>query len=113
MDFFIEKKGSLETVQGIIFLDQNGVLVETEPRKPPEELDAIPWPDITLTNDYKHYGLLPILTGRGCPFGCTFCYEGANAKRVRGKGWQEFGYDPDPRTDRSRNQAPPLVGPTQ
>ena len=37
----------------------------------------------------------------------------ANAKRVRGKGWQEFGYDPDPRTDRSRNQAPPLVGPTQ
>lgn len=37
----------------------------------------------------------------------------ANAKRVRGKGWQEFGYDPDPRTDSTRNQAPPLVGPTQ
>ncbi len=36
-----------------------------------------------MTNDYKHYALLPILTGRGCPFGCTFCYEGANAKRVR------------------------------
>lgn len=37
----------------------------------------------------------------------------ANAKRVRGKGWQEFGYDPDPRTDLTRNQAPPLVGPSQ
>lgn len=37
----------------------------------------------------------------------------ANARRVRGKGWQEFGYDPDPQTDRTRNQAPPLVGPTQ
>ncbi len=37
----------------------------------------------------------------------------ANAKRVRGKGWQEFGYDPDPQKDRTRNQAPPLVGPRQ
>ena len=37
----------------------------------------------------------------------------ANANRVRGKGWQEFGYDPDPRTDPTRNQAPPLVGPSQ
>lgn len=35
----------------------------------------------------------------------------ANARRVRGKWWQEFGYDPDPRTDRARNEAPPLIGP--
>ncbi|MBI4857952.1 MAG: B12-binding domain-containing radical SAM protein [Acetobacterium woodii] len=83
MDLFIEKKGALNDIQGIIFRDEDGKLVETEPRKPPEDLDNIPWPDITLTNDYKYYGLLPILTGRGCPFGCTFCYEGANAKRVR------------------------------
>ncbi|MDP2844150.1 MAG: cobalamin-dependent protein, partial [Acetobacterium sp.] len=83
MEYFIKKKGALELIQGIIYLDQNGSLVETPSRKPPEDLDDIPWPDITLTNDYKHYGLLPILTGRGCPFGCTFCYEGANAKRVR------------------------------
>jgi outer membrane protein len=34
----------------------------------------------------------------------------ANARRVRGKGWQEFGTDPDPRTDRARNTAP-LMGP--
>ena len=36
----------------------------------------------------------------------------ANAKRVRGKGWQEFGYDPNPSTDRARNTAP-LMGPQQ
>lgn len=83
MDFFIQKKGALKDIQGIIFRNEEGNLVENEPRKPPEDLDDIPWPDITLTNDYKYYGLLPILTGRGCPFGCTFCYEGANAKRVR------------------------------
>ncbi len=83
MDFFINKVGNLKDIKGIIFCDEAGNLVETEPRKPPENLDNIPWPEITLTNDYKYYGLLPILTGRGCPFGCTFCYEGANAKRVR------------------------------
>lgn len=31
---------------------------------------------------------------------------GVNAKRVRGKGFAEFGHDPDPRTDRARNIAP-------
>ena len=83
MDFFVHQQGSLPAISGIRFLDEQGKLVETPARKPPENLDHIPWPDITLTNDYKHYGLLPILTGRGCPFGCTFCYEGANAKHVR------------------------------
>jgi hypothetical protein len=39
-----------------------------------------------------------------------------NAARVRAKGWSEFGYDPDPRTDRARNTAPLTgspVGPQQ
>lgn len=83
MDYFIEKKRDLKDIKGIIYLNAAGDFVETPPRISPENLDGIPWPDITITNDYKHYGLLPILTGRGCPFGCTFCYEGANSKRVR------------------------------
>ncbi|MEN1760518.1 B12-binding domain-containing radical SAM protein [Anoxynatronum sibiricum] len=83
MEYFIRRKGSLEAIRGIVFMDASAHLVATPPRTSPETLDEIPWPDITLTSDYKHYGLLPILTGRGCPFGCTFCYEGANAKRVR------------------------------
>lgn len=36
----------------------------------------------------------------------------ANAARVSGKWWSEFGYDPDPREDRIRNTAP-LMGPQQ
>ncbi len=35
----------------------------------------------------------------------------ANARRVRGKGWSEFGYDPDPRTDTDRNRAASTMGP--
>ncbi len=37
----------------------------------------------------------------------------ANAKRVNAKGWSEFGYDPDPRLDRTRNTAPTIMGPQQ
>lgn len=37
----------------------------------------------------------------------------ANARRVRSKGWQEFGYDPDPRENRARDQAPAMIGPSQ
>lgn len=50
--------------------------------------------------------LEPVLEGVGVR---RFDAE-ANARRVRRKGFQEFGYDPDPRTDRARNVAP-LVGP--
>ncbi|MDD3169512.1 MAG: radical SAM protein, partial [Eubacteriales bacterium] len=83
LDFFIGKKGELKDILGILYLNEAGEFVETQPRKPPTLLDDIPWPDITMTDDYKNYEMLPILTGRGCPFGCTFCYEGANAKQVR------------------------------
>lgn len=37
----------------------------------------------------------------------------ANAARVRGKWLNEFGYDPDPRTDLGRNYPAPVAGPTQ
>ncbi|WKY47599.1 radical SAM protein [Eubacteriaceae bacterium ES3] len=83
MDYFLEHQGCLSEIQGILYPGANGQLIETPPRKPPQDLDQTPWPDITLTDDYQYYGLLPILTGRGCPFGCTFCYEGANSRTVR------------------------------
>jgi outer membrane protein len=37
----------------------------------------------------------------------------ANARRVRGKGWQEFSHDPDPRQNRARDQAPAMIGPRE
>ena len=38
-----------------------------------------------------------------------------NEKRIKAKGWSEFGYDPDPATDRARNVAPltSQMGPQQ
>lgn len=49
------------------------------------DLDSIPYPsmDDSLTRNLRQGKLVGIITGRGCPYKCTFCYEGANAKNVR------------------------------
>ncbi|HPK07802.1 MAG TPA: cobalamin-dependent protein, partial [Aminivibrio sp.] len=44
MEYCIHRRGSLETIQGIAFLDASSQLVKTPPRTPPEALDSIPWP---------------------------------------------------------------------
>lgn len=42
--------------------------------KPIENLDDLPFPDISLIKGYKVSGrLTPISTSRGCPFACDFC----------------------------------------
>lgn len=50
-----------------------------------EDLDEIPWPhqEDSLTGQLRQGRTVGIITGRGCPNRCSFCYEGANAKRVR------------------------------
>lgn len=48
-------------------------------------LDEIPFPHIedSLVGRLRQGRMVGIITGRGCPNHCTFCYEGANAKNVR------------------------------
>lgn len=49
------------------------------------DLDSIGYPVLedSLTGDLRKGEIVGIITGRGCPFQCAFCYEGANAKNVR------------------------------
>jgi len=62
---------------------KDGKVVETE-RISPEQLQPIPSPDYSLiciedyllhnkTNPYVHPGFVLIESGRGCPYGCSFC----------------------------------------
>lgn len=79
----------LENINGLGLLD-NGNLKITQPRKPIEPLDEIPYPARDLLKMKKYY-LLPrksffpgklvattgVVTSRGCPYKCIFCSSSA------------------------------------
>ena len=81
LDCFLRGEGELTAIRGTGFL-RDGRYVSIPQRPAKKDLDDIPWPDLRMAKDYSKV-LFPILSGRGCPMGCTFCYEGANAKNVR------------------------------
>ena len=88
----IEKNGDLKNVKGIVFRDEENKPIFTEPRKPIEDLDKIPYPDFEAIefdkilenmsptdsiNGIMDYPRTYLIFGsRGCPFNCTFCYHG-------------------------------------
>ena len=86
--------GELSSVAGVAFLDGNGRLVTTAPREPIKENDAVPYPACDLI-PMDYYALMrephirigercfPVLSGRGCPFTCNFCYRMDKGIRVR------------------------------
>ena len=80
-DSLLRGAGPLGEVEGICYRDGDG-LVYTKARQPIDDLDALPFPDYRfLANplDYKP----AIISGRGCPFKCTFCFEGRMGNRYR------------------------------
>ena len=82
--FLLDGSGSLENIDGIMYINQMGEVTVNRERKLIENLDALPF----ITDEcYLVPGCrertLSIMTGRGCPFNCAFCHEGAHTKRVR------------------------------
>jgi len=82
----MEKNKSLETVNGIAYKENNKIKI-TPPRPLIKNLDVLPYPayesfpiDIYLKN-VAHAGILGkesemgIITSRGCPFNCRYCYH--------------------------------------
>ncbi len=83
LEVYINKRKKLSEVDGITCMDENGNIVYHRDRKPVENLDSLPWPDFSLEGEGVSQDSLPVLTGRGCPYRCTFCYEGSNKRTVR------------------------------
>ena len=81
-----EGKRSLNSVDGIAFIDENGVYTRTKPRELIQDLDQIAWPAYDLF-DMTYYTLMrfpnicanersiSMMSGRGCIFACNFCYR--------------------------------------
>ncbi|MEZ7893062.1 MAG: radical SAM protein [Candidatus Wallbacteria bacterium] len=82
LEFITRQKGSLKQIKGATFIGENGELTFTGEREPIQDLDSLPF----QKQSYSLTGLksnIAILSGRGCPFRCAFCYVGGTAKKVR------------------------------
>lgn len=84
IDYFLNGKGFLDNIKGIKYID--GLLFKkNDVREPIENLDELPFMKINRS-DYAYLrkqDRLFIYTGRGCPYRCAFCFEGANNRKSR------------------------------
>jgi radical SAM superfamily enzyme YgiQ (UPF0313 family) len=72
-----------------MYIKEDGKIYKNELRDLTENLDEFPYPDIQL---YKRYNFIisqknyRIITGRGCPYNCKFCFNKAIKELYNGKG---------------------------
>jgi anaerobic magnesium-protoporphyrin IX monomethyl ester cyclase len=64
-------------VKGLIWRDEQHQIIENRRRAWIEDLDALPFPDYDAFGISRYacskQRLLPLITSRGCPFGCNYC----------------------------------------
>lgn len=87
-EFFKEK--DFYNINGIAFKNKTGEIVVNPPRPFINELDALPFPDRRMFNLAKYNLRSPnskrmatLITSRGCPFNCIYCYKGLFGNQFR------------------------------
>jgi len=97
LDWRSKKTNELRDIEGIIYRD-GAIFKKTAPRRPIQDMDALPMPAYDLLKmekyiphptQYKRLPSFPLLTTRGCPFLCTFC----SASKVHGNRLRLRGLD--------------------
>jgi radical SAM superfamily enzyme YgiQ (UPF0313 family) len=74
----IVKGRDLKYIDGITYRE-DGQIIQNPPRKFIENLDLLPWPARHLVPISKYRAFksgCDMMTGRGCPYSCTFCVGG-------------------------------------
>ncbi len=90
-----DKDDILKNIKGIVYRDGNRIIVN--PPRPYIDINVLPMPDFDgfNLNLYKPFYTffnkklleLPIMTSRGCPYNCVFCFR-TNGKSVRYRNLQ-------------------------
>ena len=87
----VSATGDVSTILGLSY-KQNGVMKHNPPRPLIEDIDEIPIPAYHLLpmdkykpslGNYKRLPAVSMITSRGCPGRCTFCYTGIFGKKIR------------------------------
>ncbi len=88
--FLTELSGSknFKKVKNLIWRDSFSNIVENENEPLIENIDEIPFPDYDIFS-FERYNnftikLIPIITSRGCPYGCNYC----SVKLSMGRGFR-------------------------
>ena len=84
----LEKEKEITKIKNL-WVKINNKVYKNEVRNLIEDLDSLPFPDRELINQYKHYKKMHrrfILTGRGCPYKCPYCFNHSYNKLYQNKG---------------------------
>ena len=72
-----------------LWVKRAGKVQQNEVRPLIEDLDSLPFIDREIGQKYAHYRKLRrriVLTGRGCPYDCTYCFNHIYGELYKGKG---------------------------
>lgn len=72
-----------------LWVKKDGAVIRNELRPLVEDLDTIPFPDRKLYQGFNIIQDIPaqrVLSGRGCPYTCTFCFNSQLRGMYKGKG---------------------------
>jgi radical SAM superfamily enzyme YgiQ (UPF0313 family) len=70
--YFLKKERKVEAINGLIYRNEENIIVKNPPRIQIKDLDEIPFPAYDLLKMNK-YPMHRITTTRGCPYKCVFC----------------------------------------
>jgi radical SAM superfamily enzyme YgiQ (UPF0313 family) len=84
----IKNKKSINKIQGISY-KKNGKVIHNPARIPKKNLDDYPIPKWELFGEKFNKKQVPyyflLMSSKGCPFNCTFCYKHSIDEKVRSK----------------------------